>query len=113
MPDAIAANTLDTIRSLVNELSTATADLGRTIEAMSVSSDDTVSPQAFVEELLVLDEQVSRFRLLLPLCTAGVQVNENGRLLSLSDLIVETRSEFDALARAQLEVLIEDASEQQ
>jgi hypothetical protein len=112
MSDAIAANTLDTIRSLVSELSTATADLNRTIDAMAGSSGEGVSPQTFVEELLVLDEQVSRFRLLLPLCTSGVQVNENGRMLSLSDLIVETRSEFDALARAQLEVLIEDASEQ-
>jgi hypothetical protein len=104
MPDFIATDTLSTIRALVQELESTTTALN--------AGFDALNPETFVENLLALDEQVSRFRLLLPLCTASIQVNENGRPLSLSDLIVETRSEFDALARAQLELLIEDSSEE-
>ena len=61
--------------------------------------------------MLALDEQISRTHLLLPLCTTGVGVSDGGRLLSLSDLIAEMRSEFDTLARPQLEALIDDRPE--
>jgi hypothetical protein len=86
----------------LNELQHASAETG---------AQATVTPQAFVEQVLALDEQLSRTRLLLPLCTTGVGINEGGRSLSLSDLLMESRHEFDSLARAQIEVLIEGAPE--
>jgi hypothetical protein len=104
MPDFIATETLATIRALIQDLEIA-------ITPLNIDSD-LLKAETFVENLLALDEQVSRFRLLLPLCTATIQIQENGRPLSLSDLIVETRSEFDALARAQLELLIQDTPQE-
>jgi hypothetical protein len=112
MPDFIASDTLETIAALARDLNIATTELLDSLNALqgaSGSNQDAVTPKAFVEQVLALDEQISRTRLLLPLCTTDVGVNDGGRLLSLSDLITETRSEFDSLARAQLEVLIEDA----
>ena len=114
MPDFIAKDTLETIASLVRDLNLATAELQSALNVLQGAHDQalaTVTPQALVERVLALDEQLSRTRLLLPLCTTGVRVNDGGRVLSLSDLIEEVRSEFDALARAQLELLIDDAPE--
>lgn len=108
MPDAIAPSTLATIDALVRDLAQATTSLKSVLEALQPDSSASTTPQAFVEGVLALDEQISRTRLLLPLCTTAVLVNEDGRTGSLSDLILEIRSEFDALARAQLEMLIED-----
>ncbi len=113
MPDFIAQDTLETFASLAHDLHLATTELQSALNVLQGSPDQnlaTVTPQALVERVLALDEQLSRTRLLLPLCTTGVQVNDGGRVLSLSDPIVENRSEFDALARAQLELLIDDAS---
>ena len=112
MPDFIAQSTLETIASLADDLDRTTTKLVEALNLLqepTTQTQDTVTPQAFVERVLAWDEQLSRTRLLLPLCTSEVQVNENGRLLSLSELIVEMRSEFDSLARAQLEALIEGA----
>lgn len=111
MPDFIAQDTLETIASLVRDLDQATIELQTALHVLQgTSTEATAAPQEFVERVLALDEQISRTRLLLPLCTTAVQINEAGRALSLSDLIAETRSEFDALARAQLEALIDDKS---
>ncbi len=104
---------LETIASLARDLNKATTDMQTVLNVLQGSPDQalaTVTPQALVERVLALDEHLSRTRLLLPLCTMGVGVNDGGRVLSLSDLIVENRSEFDTLARAQLELLIDDAS---
>ena len=112
MPDFIANDTLETIAALTRDLNSATTELLQALAVLqnaSVQGFAKVTPQAFVERVLALDEQISRTRLLLPLCTTGVEVSDGGRLLSLSDLIAETRSEFDSLARAQLEALIDDA----
>lgn len=110
MPDAIAPNTLATIESLVRDLHASVAGLADALAQLRQGAPDAPTPQAVVEGILAMDEQISRSRLLLPLCTTNITVNDGGRSLALSDLIVEIRSEFDALARAQLEVLIEDAS---
>ena len=114
MSDFIAPSTLSTIAGLVRDLNLATAALTGSLNELQRASTKTdaqatTTPQAFVEQVLALDEQLSRTRLLLPLCTTGVGVNDQGRSLSLSDLLMESRSEFDSLARAQLEVLIESA----
>lgn len=111
MPDFIADDTLETIASFVRGLEQATTGLAKALNALGSPAQEpaTVTPQDFVERVLTLDEQISRTRLLLPLCTTNVLVNESGRTLSLSDLLTETRSEFDSLARAQLEALINDA----
>lgn len=116
MPEFIAPDTLETLASLVRDLSQATSELGSALHALEASPAQSsalipISPQDFVARVLLLDEQISRVRLLLPLCTTGIQINEGGRALSLSELVVETRSEFDSLARAQLEALIENAPE--
>ena len=116
MPDFIAPNTLSTIAALVRDLNIATAALTGSLNELQhpstiASAQATVTPQAFVEQVLALDEQLSRTRLLLPLCTTGIGINDQGRSLSLSDLLMESRNEFDSLARAQLEVLIEGAPE--
>ena len=112
MPDFIAQDTLETLASLVRDLDRATTELASALSVLQSPSGQVsvgVTPQNFVERVLALDEQISRTRLLLPLCISGVLVNENGRALSLADLITEARSEFDSLARAQIEALIEDA----
>lgn len=114
MPDFIAQDTLETIASLVRDLDLATTELQTSLNLLQGSPDQdqaATTPQNFVEQVLALDEQISRTRLLLPLCTTNILVNESGRTISLSDLITETRSEFDSLARAQLEMLIDDAPE--
>ena len=105
MPDFIAPNTLETLTAFTRDLEQATTRLTEALTAMHNSSAQaafTITPQGFVERVLALDEQISRTRLLLPLSTTDVLVNESGRTLSLSDLLAETRSEFDTLARAQL-----------
>jgi hypothetical protein len=114
MPDFIANDTLETITALTRDLDLATTELIQALKVLQSSSageSTAVTPQYFVERVVAPDEQISRTRLLLPLCRTGVGVSDGGRLLSLSDLITETRSEFDTLARAQLEALIDGKPE--
>ncbi|RYG72439.1 hypothetical protein EON80_04125 [bacterium] len=100
MNDFIAPNTREGLKAIAADLAEASAKL-----TQALAGED---PAAFVTATLDLDEQISRARLLVPLCTFEVTVHENGRMLSLSDLIMETREEFDSLARAQIEVLAEE-----
>lgn len=105
MTDFIASQTRETLLALVQDLGAATAELQRILR----ETGEGDNPATFVEAVLALDEQLSRTRLLMPLGTVGVAVREDGRVLSLCDLILEVREEFDALARAQIEVLAPDA----
>lgn len=110
MPDFIARQTLDNLESLVRDLHGATVGLQESLQGLRDEEGSAAgNPETFVKRVLELDEQISRIRLLLPLCTNDIGVSENGRTLPLSDVLVELRSEFDSLARAQLEVLLDDA----